>query len=323
MPVFHTKTIESILEPVSKQVGQLVILHEEGQDGNAIPNLDAPVSTVQSAVANLYKVGTETVEDSSDLLLKRDMPPALETVQAASDSLGQAAEYIRADPYSVQGREVLIKGARGILQGTSDLLLAFDQGEVRKLVKQVRAVLDYIGLADQIQRHVFQRQEKYKKRFSKMAVAFLIIMMSSIVKNSRKNGRCCCFCKVAHSGHYSSRSRCPRKGRGAHFSSSSRFTSRITGTGDQCHAAAGFFLETVRKLSRGWKSTGSWSEATFSGKKELISTLYDVILALLFDVRRRFAVDFYYSHRVLKHQCESAKRGSIIMRKVKVYCEWF
>ena len=32
MPVFHTKTIESILEPVSKQVGQLVILHEEGQE---------------------------------------------------------------------------------------------------------------------------------------------------------------------------------------------------------------------------------------------------------------------------------------------------
>ena len=33
-----------------------MILHEEGQDGNAIPNLDAPVSTVQAAVANLYKV---------------------------------------------------------------------------------------------------------------------------------------------------------------------------------------------------------------------------------------------------------------------------
>ena len=44
----------------------------------------------------------------------------------------------------------MIKGARGILQGTSDLLLAFDQGEVRKLVKQVRAVLDYVGLADQV-----------------------------------------------------------------------------------------------------------------------------------------------------------------------------
>ena len=49
-------------------------------------------------------VGNETVEESSDLLLKRDMPPALEMVQAASDSLGQAAQFIAADPYSVQER---------------------------------------------------------------------------------------------------------------------------------------------------------------------------------------------------------------------------
>ena len=46
----------------------------------------------------------------------------------------------------------MIKGARGILQGTSDLLLAYDQGEVRKMIKQIRAVLDYIGLADQVNR---------------------------------------------------------------------------------------------------------------------------------------------------------------------------
>ena len=61
--------------------------------------LAKPVSVVQQAVANLYKEGTETVEQSSDLLLKRDTPPALEMVQAASDSLGQAAQFIAADPY--------------------------------------------------------------------------------------------------------------------------------------------------------------------------------------------------------------------------------
>lgn len=74
----------------------------------------------------------------------------LKIFQVASESLGKAAMLISADPFSVEGREILIKGARGILQGTSDLLLAFDQGEVRKLIKQVRAVLDYIGLADQV-----------------------------------------------------------------------------------------------------------------------------------------------------------------------------
>ena len=111
-----------------------------------------PVGVVQKAVSNLINVGNEAVLESSDLLLKRDMPPALDLVQAASDSLGQAAAFISTDPFSVQGREVLIKGARGILQGTSDLLLAYDQGEVRKLIKQCRAVLDYIGLADHVKR---------------------------------------------------------------------------------------------------------------------------------------------------------------------------
>ncbi len=28
MPVFHTKTIESILDPVAQQVSRLVIIHE-------------------------------------------------------------------------------------------------------------------------------------------------------------------------------------------------------------------------------------------------------------------------------------------------------
>ena len=88
----------------------MVILHEEGQDGNALPPLDKPVSVVQIAVGNLVRVGSETVDETPDLLLKRDMPPALEMVQAASDSLGAAAQYIAADPFSVQGREVLIKG---------------------------------------------------------------------------------------------------------------------------------------------------------------------------------------------------------------------
>ena len=55
MPVFHTKTIESILEPVSKQVGQLVILHEEGQDGNALPPLDSPVGVVQKVYCHMLK----------------------------------------------------------------------------------------------------------------------------------------------------------------------------------------------------------------------------------------------------------------------------
>ena len=40
------------------------------------------MGVVQKAVLNLINVGNEAVAETSDLLLKRDMPPALDLVQA-------------------------------------------------------------------------------------------------------------------------------------------------------------------------------------------------------------------------------------------------
>lgn len=65
MPVFHTKTIESILEPVAQQISHLVIMHEEGEvDGKAIPDLTVPVAAVQAAVSNLVRVSPHFSPDS-------------------------------------------------------------------------------------------------------------------------------------------------------------------------------------------------------------------------------------------------------------------
>lgn len=36
----------------------MVILHEEAEDGNAMPDLEQPVKVVSNAVSNLVKVGT-------------------------------------------------------------------------------------------------------------------------------------------------------------------------------------------------------------------------------------------------------------------------
>ncbi|KAG7227971.1 hypothetical protein INR49_005592 [Caranx melampygus] len=130
MPVFHTKTIESILEPVAQQISHLVIMHEEGEvDGKAIPDLSAPVAAVQAAVSNLVRVGKETVQTTEDQIMKRDMPPAFIKVENACTKLVQAASMLKADPYSVPARDYLIDGSRGILSGTSDLLLTFDEAE--------------------------------------------------------------------------------------------------------------------------------------------------------------------------------------------------
>lgn len=151
MPVFHTKTIEGILEPVAQQVSRLVILHEEAEDGNAMPDLTRPVSAVSRAVDNLIKVGYETCHSSDDRILQEDMPPALQRVEASSRLLEDACHLLKNDPYSGPARKKLIEGARGILQGTSALLLCFDESEVRKIIRGCRKVLDYLAVAEVIE----------------------------------------------------------------------------------------------------------------------------------------------------------------------------
>ncbi|XP_048487012.1 vinculin isoform X3 [Plutella xylostella] len=115
-----------------------------------MPELARPVQAVALAVNNLVKVGHETIESSDDATLRNDMPPALRRVETASSQLQQASDMLRADPYSGPARKKLIEGSRGILQGTSALLLCFDESEVRKIVKECKKVLDYLGVAEVI-----------------------------------------------------------------------------------------------------------------------------------------------------------------------------
>ena len=48
-------------------------------------------------------------------------------------------------------RKKLIEGSRGILQGTSALLLCFDESEVRKIIRECKKVLDYLAVAEVIE----------------------------------------------------------------------------------------------------------------------------------------------------------------------------
>lgn len=151
MPVFHTRTIESILDPVAQQVSRLVIIHEEGEAGHQMPDLERPVQAVAQAVANLAKVGREMVTSTEDTILKQDMPLAIVKVENASTLLEEASHLSRDDPYSKVARTKLIEGSRWILQGTSSVLLCFDESEVRKIIKDCKKVLDYLTVAEVIE----------------------------------------------------------------------------------------------------------------------------------------------------------------------------
>ena len=151
MPVFHTKTIEQILEPVAEQVSHLVILHEQGEDGAAMPSLEKPIGAVKAAVTNLAMVGNQQIQTTKDEVLKLDTPPAINKVETASDLLVDAASLLAADEYSKAGREKLLSGARGIIQGTSDLLLVFDGAEVRRICRVCQNVRDYLKVSEVVQ----------------------------------------------------------------------------------------------------------------------------------------------------------------------------
>ena len=58
------------------------------------------------------------------------MPRALTTIEKASAYLEEACKEMKMDPYSQNGRDRLITGSRGILQGTTAMLVAFDESQV-------------------------------------------------------------------------------------------------------------------------------------------------------------------------------------------------
>lgn len=116
-----------------------------------MPDLEKPVEAVSRAVANLVKVGKETINSSDDPILRQDMPASLQRVQQASRLLEEASAMFKVDPFSQQARKKLIEGARGILQGTAALLLCFDESEVRKIIKECKKVLEYLAVAEVIE----------------------------------------------------------------------------------------------------------------------------------------------------------------------------
>lgn len=92
----------------------MVILHEDAYDGNEMPDLSLPVQVVKQAADNLIKVGYETCETSEDLVLRKEMAPALKRVEEACYALQEAASILKIEPRSPSGKRNLIAGERGI-----------------------------------------------------------------------------------------------------------------------------------------------------------------------------------------------------------------
>ncbi|RMZ93398.1 vinculin-like isoform X1, partial [Brachionus plicatilis] len=150
MPVFHTKTIESILEPIAQQISKLVILHEEADNGNSMPDLSLSLQVVRQAADNLIRVGRQTCETTEDSLLQKELPQALNQVKNACEALETASINLKSDSKSATGKRKLVEGERGILQGISAILLTLDESQVRKIVNSCKQVIEYLSITELI-----------------------------------------------------------------------------------------------------------------------------------------------------------------------------
>lgn len=96
------------------------------------------------AVSNLTQAGRDAVA-LGDEQLGHQMPVACEQVEAASMLFREASKGLRTDPKSEKARGSLIDAARGLLGGTTAILMAFDSFEVRKIVSLGDAVLEQLA----------------------------------------------------------------------------------------------------------------------------------------------------------------------------------
>ena len=83
--------------------------------------------------------------------MKSEMPKSLNAIEKACESLEHASKSLKQDPYSQAGRDTLIEGSRGILQGTTNMLITFDESQVRKLCRDCKKVLDYLAISEVIE----------------------------------------------------------------------------------------------------------------------------------------------------------------------------
>eukprot|EP00045_Choanoeca_perplexa_P011866 m.127199 g.127199 ORF g.127199 m.127199 type:complete len:854 (+) comp15798_c0_seq1:147-2708(+) len=146
----HTISIEQVLSPIADKVSELIILDEQArQEGAPMPDLTPSAEHMALSIKNLCNVGRASMENGDDQLKTR-MPSACEQIEAAGKLFMDATVQLKLDEYSDSGRTMLVQAARGLLSGTTNLLMTFDAFEVRKIINLGEAIIELLATAKQI-----------------------------------------------------------------------------------------------------------------------------------------------------------------------------
>ncbi|KJE94488.1 vinculin [Capsaspora owczarzaki ATCC 30864] len=144
VPVY-TQTVESVLLGIGEGITQLMIIQEQAAKANAaMPDLTGPAASVSAAILNLAKEARSLSEETDDEQVRVDLKKASTIVDQAVNDLNSAAAKLKAAPTDKTASLQLVEGGRGTVNGTAALLDAFDQSDVRNILKQAQVVLSQL-----------------------------------------------------------------------------------------------------------------------------------------------------------------------------------
>ena len=114
-----------------------------------IPNLTTPAKAIVAAGDNLINIGVAAMNDGDDEL-RRSMPIACRNLKASAEHFQHGTRGLVTNPFSPIDRQLLVRGVRGLLAGTTDILVSYDGFDVRKMVKLATSILQRLNIVKQL-----------------------------------------------------------------------------------------------------------------------------------------------------------------------------
>jgi len=184
-----TATTKEIISPIADVISQLIIKNSEAEHNNStIENISEYADTVVQQINNflgviLSIIGSQDVDD----ILKSEMGDGKLIVEKASDTLLESSKCLKEDPYSKKGRDLLVDATKGILEGITNLLNAYDDFNIRKIVLLCNELIDnYKKCRDNTDPQKIIDAIKFTSRFSVKLASLATQRVSELLSDALK-----------------------------------------------------------------------------------------------------------------------------------------
>lgn len=144
MQKFKTKSTRDILEPVTQQIGNLVLIGEYIDRGIQIPQLSENILKIVEATSNLVNVLKNIIERSTDEELKKKGNEYSSQITEHLTMLASSAKLFQESTKRAEASKLLIVGANGILNNVILVLSCYDDSQVRRIEQHLKEIKSHL-----------------------------------------------------------------------------------------------------------------------------------------------------------------------------------